>query len=241
MHMIKYGKDGIEKLKDIINSKELKILGRNNPTDFTRERKLGFVKLIYYHLNKKGLCTNMEINNFFEKVDKSITFTGQSLLDQRLKLNPAVFIVLNESYLRTFYTEYKQAVKTYKGYILKAIDGSDFEIPNTQKTRESYGQTKNKYGENVPRATVSICYDLLNHYIIDETIEKYRTSEREMALSHIKKDQEISTGYHSIYIMDRGYVSTEFLVYLIKNNINFLCRLKAGDYKKETQRHEGQR
>lgn len=140
--MIKYGYEGLELLKQKIDSNELKELGRNKPTDFTRERKMGFTNLIYYNLNKKGLCTNMEINNFFEKIDKNITLAGQSLLDQRLKLNPDVFIELNKSYLQPFYVEYRQDVKTYKGYILKAIDGSDFEIPNTQKSKNTYRWSK---------------------------------------------------------------------------------------------------
>src|SRR5699024_9746857 len=99
--------------------------------------------------------------------------TVQSLLNQRLKLNPDVFLELNKEYLRGFYTEYKDIdVKTYKGYILKAIDGSDFEIPNTQRSRETYGRIKDKTGESIPRTSVSMCYDILNKYIIDVIPEK---------------------------------------------------------------------
>ena len=196
---------------------------------------MGFIELIYYNLNRKGLCTNMEINNFFDKINKDITLSGQSLLDQRLKLNPEVFIELNKTYLEEFYTNFKSDVKTYKGYILKAIDGSDFEIPNTIKSRNTYGRIQGKIGESVPRATVSTVYDLLNNYIIDGAIEKYRTPEIEMAIKHIEKDQEITNGYESIYIMDRGYVSLEFMIYLIKNNIKFLSRLKSGYYAEEIE------
>ena len=92
--MKKYGYNGLEILKKKIHSNELKEIGKNNPTNFTRERKMGFTNLIYYSLNKKGLSTNMEINNFYEQMNKDVTLTGQSLLDQRLKLNPAVFIEL---------------------------------------------------------------------------------------------------------------------------------------------------
>lgn len=232
--MIKYGYKGLNKIRDKIQSKELKEKGRKNLKDFTRKRKMDFEKLIHYILNKKGLCTNMEINNFFNKINEDTDMSAQALLDQRLKLNPEVFVDLNNEYLQGFYEEYKYTdVKTYKGYILKAIDGSDFELPNTNKIREKYGQVSSKSGETIPRSSVSMCYDLLNEYILDVVPEKYRTSEIEMAKKHIQKDQEISKGYKSIYVMDRNYVSLEFMIYLKQNKIKFVSRLQKGYYEKE--------
>lgn len=56
-----------------------------------------------------------------------------------------------------------------------------------------------------------------------------------MALGHIGKDQEITTGYSSIYIMDRNYVSISITSQMIKDNIKFLARLKADShYMEET-------
>ena len=232
--MIKYGYKGLNKIRNKIQSKELKEKGRKNLKDFTRKRKMDFEKLIHYILNKKGLCTNMEINNFFNKIDEDTDMSAQALLDQRLKLNPEVFVDLNIEYLQGFYEEYKNTdVKTYKGYILKAIDGSDFELPNTSKIKEKYGQVSSKSGETIPRSSVSMCYDLLNEYILDVVPEKYRASEIDMAKRHIHKDQEISKGYESIYVMDRNYVSLEFMIHMKQNKIKFVSRLQKGYYEKE--------
>lgn len=78
-----------------------------------------------------------------------------------------------------FYKKFPEDVKLFHGYILTAIDGSDFEIPNTKKTREEF----NEYHEEgiVARATISNMFDVLNHYIMDTIIEKYDYSERKMA------------------------------------------------------------
>lgn len=233
--MIKYGYKGLNKIRNRIKSKELKEQYRKNTENFTRKRKMCFEKLINYILNKRGLCTNMEINNFFNKLKEDTDMSAQSLLDQRLKLNPDVFVDLNIDYLQGFYEEYKETdVKTYKGYILKAIDGSDFELPNTQTSRDIFGRVQGKTGESIPRASVSMCYDILNEYIVDVIAERYRTNEIYMAKKHIKKDQEITKGYNSIYIMDRNYVSLEFITFLNKNKIKFLSRLKIAHYTKET-------
>ena len=234
--MIRYGYKGLNKLRSRIQSKDLREKGRRNIKDFTRKRKMDFERLIHYILNKKGLSTIMEINNFFDKIEENNSMSAQSLLSQRLKLNPEIFVDLNNVYLQGFYDGYRDiAVKAYKGYILKAIDGSDFEIPNTQKCRDSYGRIQGKNGESIPRISVSMCYDILNEYIIDAIPEKYRTNEITMAKKHIKKDQEVTKGYKSIYIMDRNYVSLDFIGFLKKNNIKFLSRLKTIYFVKEIE------
>lgn len=168
----------------------------------------------------KGLSTNMEINNFFNKIDEDTDMSAQSLLDQRLKLKPEVFVELNEDYLKGFYSEYRDTdVKNYKRYILKAIDGTDFEIPNTEKSKDAFGRVKSKEGESIPRSIVLMCYDVLNGYIIDVIPEKYRSNEIYMAKRHMRKDQKITENYDSINIMDRNYVSFDFLAFLQKNDI----------------------
>lgn len=233
--MIKYGYKGLNRIRSRIHSKELKEKGRKSITDFTRKRKMDFERLIHYILNKKGLSTNMEICNFFDKIDEETDMSAQALLDQRLKLKPEIFVDLNEDYLKGFYNEYRETdVKNYKGYILKAIDGTDFEIPNTEKSKDTFGRVKTKSGESIPRTSVSMSYDVLNGYIIDVIPEKYRSNEIYMAKQHMKKDQEITEDYESIYIMDRNYVSLDFISFLQKNGINFLARLNLGYYVKET-------
>lgn len=233
--MVKFSYNGINNIKKLINTSQLKDLGKLTNTSFTRERKMGFKKLINYILNKKGLSTNMEINNFYNKINEDNTISNQSLLDQRLKLNPEVFIYLNNNYLKLFYNEHKDEVKTYKNYILKAIDGSDFEIPNTKESKKVYGTIVNNKEDSIPRATVSTSYDLLNKYVVEGFISPYRTGEVKSALEHIKNDKNITENYNSIYIMDRGYVSIELMLECIMNNIKFLIRLDGTAYKNERE------
>lgn len=224
-----FGIDGLNKLREKIGEKSIEESGKMSPKDFTRERKMGFQDLIYYSLNKKGLCTNMEINNFFEKIEKDISISAQALFDQRLKLNPEVFTKLNDVYLSRFYSSYPDAVKQFNGYIIKAIDGSDMEIPNTRKSIEEYGIAKN-HNSGVARAGVSVSYDVLNHYIIDGIVDKFRTGEIDMAMRHIERAEDITKPYNSIYIMDRNYVSISFMTYMNKKDVKFLCRLKANSH-----------
>lgn len=206
---------------------------RISEKNYIRKRKVSPQDIILYELNKKGLSSKMEIVNFNNINDvKDISSPG--LFKQREKLNPEAFIYLMQISLKEFYVGYKNNVKTYKGYVLTGIDGSDFEIPNTKDSRKRYN---GKQQNQCARATVSTCYDLLNHYTLDALVEKYDYSETEMAQKHyetINKEQILGE-FKSIRIMDRNYRNLSNIYNYIKNNDKFLIRIASSVYEKENQ------
>jgi hypothetical protein len=231
---MKYGIEGLNRIRKMINSEELKEKGRKSPKDFTRERKMGFSKVIKYNINKKGLTSAMELNKYFEE-SESESMSTQSMLDQRKKLNPTVFKILNAEYLKGFYTEHEAEVKTYKGYLLKAIDGSDIEVPNTQETREKFGEARSKSAESVARAGVSVLYDVLNNYILASEAGEFHIAEIKAAVKHMESEVtddggSITGNFDSIYLMDRNYVSICFMTYMEMRGKKFLQRLKSNSY-----------
>ena len=133
--------------------------------------------------------------------------------------------------LKGFYTEFKDEVKLFNGYIVCAIDGSDFEIPNTIKTRNKYNVLHPK--ECVARASVSNMFDILNHFVMDTIIEKYDNLERKMAKQILKNIRDLDLPYSIIRVMDRGYTSLPDMYYSNENNDKYLMRLQNKDFKKE--------
>lgn len=231
--MVKFNKEGINKLQAKIENSEFKKTYKIKQVDFTRNRKMSFKDIIYYIINKKGLCTNMEINNYFDKVNLNKTMSAQSLLDQRKKLNPVAFFDLNKDYIKTFYNDFSNEVKKYKGYLIKAIDGSDIEVPNSKRSKENYGYINGDSVKGIPRASASCVYDVLNKYITTSTINPYRTSEMEMSRVQMQEDSELSSKYKSIYVMDRGYVCIETMVFCLLTNKKFIIRLDSRAYTQE--------
>ena len=167
MVIILYKKYCIDKIKSIIKSDNAKVKYRNNEKSFIRERKMTFEKVVLYGINKRGLTTKMEIEEFTELINMT-DISAPAVLKQRLKLNSEIYLNMMRENLKGFYTEFKPEVKLFHGYILTAIDGSDFEIPNSKKTRERFNELHPK--ESVARATISNMYDTLNHYIMDTII-----------------------------------------------------------------------
>lgn len=224
-----YSKANIEMSKRLIESDEIIEKSRKKKEDFTRNRKVTPKELIYYNLNRKGLTSKMEIEEFIDICNiKEISSPG--FLKQREKLNPEVIEYLNEESMKLFYNEYKNEVKTYKGYIIVAEDGSDFEIPNTRKTRKEF-ESKNSRSskENIARAHVSTTYDILNKYVTSTTIDRYRASELEMMRKNLTKTKKLVGKFKIIRIMDRGYGSIPDYYYSNKENDKFITRIASND------------
>ena len=115
----------------------MSLIYKNKVTDFTRNRKMNFEKVVLYGLNKRGLTSKMEIEEFTELINMT-DISAPAVLKQRLKLDGKIYLDMMQENLKAFYEKFKPDVKLFKGYILSAIDGSDFEIPNTKTTRAKY-------------------------------------------------------------------------------------------------------
>lgn len=226
----------INKIKEKINSKQTKINYKNNDNDFIRNRKMSFQNVVLYNLNKKGLTSKMEIEEFTEQVNM-MDISAPAVLKQRLKLNGKIYLDMIQENLKVFYTEFKEEVKLLNGYIVCAIDGSDFEISNTIKTRNKYNILHPK--ECVARASVSNMFDILNYFVMDTVIEEYDSSERKMAKQNLKNVKDLDLPYPIIRVMDRGYTSLPDMYYSNENDDKYLIRLQNKDFKKQINKMKG--
>lgn len=225
-----YKKYFVNEVKNKIYDNQSKINYKNNDCDFTRNRKMNFQNVVIYSLNKKGLTSKMEIEEFTEQVNM-MEISSPAVLKQRLKLNGDIYLDMLQENLKGFYTYFQEEVKLFNGYIICAIDGSDFEIPNTVKTRNKYNILHPN--ECVARASVSNMFDILNHFVMDTIIEKYDNSERKMARKNLENIKKLNLPYPIIRVMDRGYNGLPDIYYSAEHNDKYLIRLKNKDFKKQ--------
>lgn len=222
----------INKLRERIYDKALIELCRKNKTDFTRKRKIGPIDIIMFNINNRGKTLKMEMFDFINEYNIN-EVSSPAMLKRREKLNENVFKELNKESLKDFYNIFRDEVKTFKGYILCAIDGSDVEVPNTPETRKRYQAKSSNNNERVARIKLSNCYDVLNKRVLDTEIEEYKHSEIDLAKKHINIVNEYTDKFHFIYTMDRGYFSLEMMYELIKNDTKFVIRLNKNYLKNE--------
>jgi hypothetical protein len=91
--------------------------------------------------------------------------TESAYRQARQKLNPELFVDLNEMVVSDYYRLYEAegGVLRWKGRRLCGVDGSYLNLPDTEELRTVFSIQKcqSARGERV-QALSSICYDLLN-------------------------------------------------------------------------------
>jgi hypothetical protein len=208
---------------------------KEDENSWSRQRDMPLHDILACTLGKKGLSTAMEVRQYFQGIGKEEQMVSkQAYLQQRQKLNPDVFRMLTENYLKRYYGG-KEA-RLWNGYLVCAVDGSRAEIPNSEENRATYGTSTNQYGETVARADVNVLYDVYNRFIINIEVGRYGNSEIEEAKAHIGRLKEVTGGKPAVMVFDRFYASLEFLDVLERAGIKYLVRVQKGSYKAETGR-----
>ena len=233
--------DKIKGISNMIKTEQFLESYRILPKYFTRKRKITFIQLIYFILNKKGLSLNMEIDNFKETIGNNLNnITESAICQQRQKIDSEAFKELNRKYIKDSYKNLKE-VKKLKGYLVFAIDGSDIELPNIKEIKKIFGQSGGQKGQRTTaRAKCSCVYDVLNYWVVDSVIYKYTSPERKLAKENIKEmNKLIDTKIPKIIIFDRGYPSLGMMHLLNDMKIKYLFRIPDKNFKKEQKMMKG--
>lgn len=227
---MKYSILSILNLRMIVSNLEYQKLYKLHSCDFTRNRKMTFENTVYYILNKKGLTSKMEIEEFQELINKE-DISSVAVLKQREKLDGEIFNKIRNTNLESFYNMYNDDVKLFNGYLLFAVDGSYFEIPNTLATRINYDSKLSN--TTAPRALVSNYFDVLNHFVVNTVIDKESADEKDLDERGFSQIKELDIPYPIIRVKDRGYAYLKDFYHSNKSNDKYVVRLKKSDYKNE--------
>ena len=113
--------------------------------------------------------------------------------------------------------------KTWHGFRLCAIDGTSVRLPNEPDITNYFGVQKGKANQaDCPMGMASVFYDVLNHLVIDSSINPKGASENTCAEKHLK-----FTVKNDLIIYDRGYNAFWLYALHIKHNHAFCMRAKA--------------
>lgn len=223
-------------IKEKIHSDAFKSENKHAPSDFTRERKLTFAKMMIVMMRKSVKSLQNVLHEAQREIgallksDDTDTITGSAYTQARKKLNYSAFIELSDMSRDLFYEdgEYKR----FKGYRLLAVDGSIVTLPNTDDIKKEFGvvQVKNQeatFTKEIAQARASTLYDVLNHIVIDARLDNKAVDERTQARHHLQKAQQ-----GDLVVFDRGYPSYELFASVIhQDKSDFLMRIRKNSFK----------
>lgn len=207
---------------------------RTKSTYFTRQgnNKLTFTSIILFCMNFVKKTIQLELKDFFILLNKTeLSISKQGFSEARQKISPTAFIKLADAVTEWFYDD--GVINTFRGYRLSAIDGSIFELNNSERLRNAFGYVENKTIKYA-RAMASSIYDLENDIIIVSTITKYTSGERDVAIELIEKLKMMGLK-NDLILFDRGYPSRKFISYLEDSKIKFLMRVSRSTMKEVTE------
>lgn len=126
-------------------------------------------------------------------------------------------------------------MKTYKGYILLAEDGTTLNLYKTDQSIHKFGFIKNQYIRNENHVMKAISqsaalYDITNGLIVDFCMKRCTDSEIPIAIEHLAQISLLK-GHSAIYLADRYYNSVELFSILESKGLKYCIRGKSNFFK----------
>jgi Transposase DDE domain len=226
----------IAELKNFIDTfsknEEFRSLVTNKESDFSRNRKLPFKRLVGMIINMPKRSLSIELQEFFEQIEqRSNLCTKGAFCSQRTKIDPLFFQMFNQCLVDSFYHYYGDQIKLWRGFRLQAVDGSTVPVPNKPDTVKHFGTHENQHVA-VPMARIMQIQDILNDITVKGDIFPIAESEQSIMLSWVRH-----LSIDSLTLFDRGYPNFS-LMYLMLNEEtprHFVMRCKS-NFNKEVER-----
>ena len=190
----------------------------NNPQkDFSRTRKLPFDQMIKAILCMRGGSITNEMMDFFG-IHENLATTS-AFVQQRAKILPEAFESLFD-----LFTENAAEDKTYQGFRLLAVDGTDFLTASDPSDPDSFFPgTDDQKPYNLLH--LNAMYDLVQHIYIDAILQKRRKTDECGALVSMVDRSRL---HNVLLLADRGYESFNVLAHIQEKGWKFLLRIKDG-------------
>jgi hypothetical protein len=189
---------------------------QNANTDFTRKRKLSFSTIMNLIISMGGNSIGSELltySNYDVEMASSSAF-----IQQRNKLLPFAFEFLFHEFTQSF-----QDVRTYHGYRLFAVDGSDLNIFHNPKDSDTYVQP-NPDTKGFNQLHLNAMYDLCNKLYVDVCVQPMRKENECRALTNMTDRSAVLDNV--IVIADRAYECYNVFAHIEQKGWKYVIRVK---------------
>lgn len=189
---------------------------KNPGRDFTRNRKITFESVIKMLLSMGGNSIYKELLEYFG-FNSNIASTS-AFVQQRDKILPSAFEFLFNKFTNSF-----EGYKTYYGYRLFAVDGSDLNIAHNPNDPDTYFQSAPDIkGFNLLH--LNAMYDLCNRLYVDACVQSGKKKNEFRALTDMVDHSKIAGNV--VVIADRGYESYNVFAHIEQKGWKYVIRVK---------------
>ena len=183
--------------------------------DFSRNRKLGFQRLLLMLLTMEGDCIKEELYRYFGR--STDTPSKAAFYKQRKKVKEDAFRSLLVSFTQ------KCQKKLLKGkYSLVACDGSAADIFRNPDDSDTFFEPNGKSTRGFNQIHINAFFSVLDKKFTDPLIQPARKRNEYSAFCQMVDRSESDTPV--IYLCDRGYASYNAFAHVIESGQFFVMR-----------------
>ena len=183
--------------------------------DFTRNRKLGFKKLLLMFLTMEGDCIKEEIYTYF---GRSVDAPSKAAFYKQLQK-------LKDRALRCLFFAFSRKLedRLFNGkYRLVACDGSALDIFRNPDDPDTFYEPTEKSPKGYNQACINACSSILDRRFTDLVIQPGRKRNEYSAFCQMV--DSAGGSLMTVYMGDRGYASYNNFAHVIENGQYFLIR-----------------
>ena len=197
---------------------------RVQATDFTRQRVLSWSVVVVMMLRGHKVSLQTTVNKVFQALgDLWRVVTASAYSQARQKVQPEVYVHLNTVTCEEYYTRYGEVgeVVRWHGHRLLGVDGSYFNLPDTDETRREFSVQTNQYagGEQV-QALGSVLYDLGNDLGLSAALGP-KQAEKKLLFAHHWPAVKVG----DVLVCDRAYADYSVMAAIVAHQCHFVIRL----------------
>jgi Transposase DDE domain len=198
-------------------------------TDFTRQRALTFSVVVVLILRGHKVSMQNALNKFFGAIGALFRVVTASAYSQaRQKLNPEVFVHLNEVLWKDYYELYgaDQEIELWHEHRLLGVDGSYLNVPDTAETRGEFSvQTNQHSGGDQVQALASVMYDLRNDIGLSAAMGRKQAEKNFLFEQHLGVTQA-----GDVLTCDRNYADYSVMAKLGGHQRHFVIRFPSKSF-----------
>lgn len=213
----------------LIRSKRFLDRSKNDPSAFTRNRKLGFTSVFCLVLNILSRTLQIELDDYIDCVlgKHDLSVSKQAFSKARKNIRWEAYEELFKLSAETVMNHYSK--NKFCGYRIFAIDGSEFRLDKNQDIDSVFTNRPNMANSKTT-VRFSTLTDVLNGFVLSAKIGSIEKAERTFAHEHISEMKE-SLDSRDIVIFDRGYASKEMVAFMTQQKCKYLMRLQPSSFK----------
>ena len=191
---------------------------------FGRKTALSLQAMTWLIISRIVQSLSVRLDSFFGSLDLPVP-TKSAFSMKRTLIRSEYFSHINDCVVKKFYT--MPQIKTWKGYVLLACDGSRLGLPDVEELGSSFGYYHTNKGVRLyPSAKAAIFQDTLNNITVLGEIENKDKDERYTFEERFEEANELAGG-RSIMLVDRGYFSYLLMYLMNKKNQFFVMKCRT--------------